>query len=73
MTLPNERLNALRNAQEFLRSLLDSSKTPGIPKHIRTQAYYCLKHFPESYYTDSFANMGKMVEDGIKYEKRFPK
>jgi hypothetical protein len=46
MTLPVERVYALLNTREFLWSLLDRSATPGIPKDIRKQAYWCLKHFP---------------------------
>ena len=46
MTLPNERTNAIRNTREFLRSLLDPGMTPRVPKSIRKQAGWCLKHFP---------------------------
>lgn len=46
MTLPNERYRAVKYAREFLRSLLDRSKTPRVPKEIREQAYSVLRHFP---------------------------
>jgi hypothetical protein len=46
MTLPDERYNALLRSRDFLRDLLDPKKTPRVPKAVRTQAYYCLKHFP---------------------------
>jgi len=46
MTLPNERTNAVENAREFLRSLLDPKLTPRVPKDIRRQAYWVLRHFP---------------------------
>jgi hypothetical protein len=44
MTLPTEELRALILAREFLVSLLDPKKTPRIPKKIRKQAYWLLKH-----------------------------
>jgi hypothetical protein len=46
MTLPNERTRAIRNARNFLRSLLDPKQTPRVPKQIREQAYWVLRHFP---------------------------
>ena len=49
MTIPYERSIALHNTREFLRSLLDRSKTPKIPKAIREQAYWCLRHFPADF------------------------
>ena len=49
MTLPAERSQALQNTREFLRSLLDPKKTPKVPKHIRKEAFWCLKHFPQDY------------------------
>lgn len=49
MTLPDERVRAIENTREFLRSLLDPKKTPKIPRAIRRQAYWCLRHFPGNY------------------------
>ena len=46
MTMPNERAKAIENTREFLRSLLDPKKTPKVPKTIRNQAYWCLRHYP---------------------------
>ena len=46
MTLPLERSRSLKNTRDFLYNLLDPKKTPRIPKEIRKQAYYLLKHFP---------------------------
>lgn len=40
------------NTREFLRSLLDRTRTPRVPMEIRKQAYYCLKHFPGEYDID---------------------
>lgn len=45
MTLPDERYRAIKNAREFLRSLLDPKLTPKVPKKIRKEAYYVLKHY----------------------------
>ena len=49
MTIPIERSYSIENTREFLLSLLDPKKTPRIPKKIRTQAYWCLRHFPSEY------------------------
>jgi len=49
MTLPNERLRAVNNTREFLLSLLDPKRTPKVPKWVRTNAYWCLRHFPHEY------------------------
>lgn len=49
MTLPDERIRAVKQAREFLRDLLDPAKTPKVPKDIRRRAYSCLKHFPHDY------------------------
>jgi hypothetical protein len=46
MTLPRERTNSLRMARDFLESLLNPTLTPRVPKDIRRQAYWCLRHFP---------------------------
>lgn len=47
MTLPDERYRAVKRAREFLRDLLDPKKTPKVPKSIRQEAYWVLKHFPD--------------------------
>lgn len=46
MTLPHERYQSIKNARAFLYTLLDPKKTPRVPKAIRKQAYWVLKHFP---------------------------
>lgn len=46
MTMPDERYRAIRFAREFLRDLLDSKKTPRVPKEVRQQASRVLRHFP---------------------------
>jgi hypothetical protein len=46
MTTPAERSRSIRAARNFLRSLLDPKQTPRIPKAIREEAYWRLRHFP---------------------------
>jgi hypothetical protein len=58
MTLPYERTYAVLNTQEFLRSLLDPKRTPGVPKVIRERAASLLKHYPSKY------DMEIVVEEG---------
>lgn len=55
MTLPYERYNAIKRTEEFLKDLCDPSKTPRVPKEIRKQAYYCLRHYPGNYDLDRMA------------------
>ena len=55
MTLPCERYNAIKRTKEFLVDLLDPKKTPRVPKAIRQQAYYCLRHYPGGYNLDYLA------------------
>ena len=57
MTLPDERLRALKKARRFLFSLLDPSQTPKVPKTIRKEASSVLKHFPFDYQLDKLAEI----------------
>lgn len=52
MTLPNERYNAIKYTEDFLKELLDSSKTPRVPKLIRQRARSLLRHYPAQYHLD---------------------
>jgi hypothetical protein len=61
MTLPNERYNAIKRTENFLKDLCDPTKTPRVPKSIRQQAYYCLRHYPGSYYLDVLATRSPSV------------
>ena len=63
MTLPNERANALYNALKFMQDLLDPKKTPKVPKVIRRQAYWVLRHYPREYELD------KICEEAINLEQ----
>ena len=55
MTMPSERYNAIKRTEDFLKDLLDPKKTPRVPKNIRRQAYYCLRHYPHGFYLDVLA------------------
>lgn len=46
MTLPFERTRSLIETRNFLLSLLDSKKTPKVPRSIRKNASSLLRHFP---------------------------
>ena len=52
MTLPYERYNAVTRTEQFLKDLMDPKKTPRVPKEVREQAYYCLRHYPSKYNMD---------------------
>jgi hypothetical protein len=46
MTLPYERYRAVSITREFLYALLDSAKTPRVPRSVRQTAARCLRHYP---------------------------
>lgn len=49
MTLPYERFRAVLFAREFLGDLIDSKKTPRIPREVRKRALSVLRHYPLEY------------------------
>lgn len=49
VTLPDERYRAVMQTREFLFDLADPKKTPRIPKEIRRQAVWCLRHYPSGF------------------------
>lgn len=55
MTLPDERYRALKWAEQFLQDLMDSRKTPRVPKIIRQQARSVLRHYPGEYYLEELS------------------
>lgn len=55
MTLPDERYRALKCGKEFLYELLDPKKTPRVPKNVRRQASWILRHYPDDYHLDQIA------------------
>ena len=48
MTIPSERARAILKLINLARALLDPKKTPRVPKRIRQQAYWALRHAPWS-------------------------
>ncbi len=55
MTLPDERYRALKCGKQFLQDLLDPKKTPRVPKDVRRQALWVLRHYPDDYHFDVIA------------------
>jgi len=55
MTLPHERMNALRNTRQFLVALLNPQETPRVPRSVRRWASTCLKHFPMQHELETLA------------------
>jgi len=66
MSLPDEKYRSINNAREFLRSLLDPKKTPRVPKKIRKEAYYALRHFP---WEMDIERLAKKCPDILKKER----
>jgi hypothetical protein len=46
MTLPDERYRAVVQTEKFLREILT---TPRVPKNIKDQARWCLRHYPSDW------------------------
>ena len=57
MTLPYERFRSVKSAREFLVDLLDSKKTPRVPKDVRRQALFVLRHYPLDYEMERMADL----------------
>ena len=75
MTLPDERYRAVIQTQKFLLEIL---KTPRVPKSIKDNARYCLRHYPSEYdmskaaqtSPDIFAERMEDVTRMIKVDER---
>ena len=52
MTLPDERYRAVIRTREFLLNLCNPQHTPRVPKLIREEARWCLRHFPSQFDMD---------------------
>ena len=70
LTIPSERSNSLRMTREFLRNLLDPKKTPRIAKKIRTDAYWCLRHFPADHDINYAADGAPDTFGHIEYKNK---
>jgi len=49
MTLPDERYRAVERTRQLLLNLINPEHTPRVPKLIRDEARYCLRHFPTTF------------------------
>lgn len=49
MTLPDERYAAVLRTRQFLMDICSPSKTPRVPKDVRQQALWCLRHYPDTW------------------------
>jgi len=66
MTLRNQELDSLLRAHGFLQDLLDSKKTPGVPRRIRKAAWACFHHYPPEWRVkELFDAEGKTREPAV--------
>ena len=73
MTMPDERFRAVRYAREFLYELLDSKKTPKVPKAIRQRALRVLRHYPmEADMTRAAEGHLDIFWTGKQFREHFP-
>lgn len=61
MTVPYERYNAVINTEKFLLDLIDSSKTPRVPKALRLRALSLLRHYPTQFEMDLISEKDQTV------------
>ena len=61
MTLPDERYRAVDRTRRLLLNLINPTHTPRVPKIIREEARYCLRHFPTTFDMDVAANKAPEV------------
>lgn len=70
MTLPYERTNAIKSARIFLQDLLIPAKTPRVPRKIRMEARWVLKHFPSNYEIEECGEYWDKREIAMQGKKR---
>ena len=73
MTLPDERYRAVVQTQRFLLEILT---TPRVPKAIKDQARYCLRHYPSEWDMEQAAEecphvFAKRMEDVTRMFKSY--
>lgn len=49
MTLPDERYAAVLRTKQFLLDLCSPKVYPRVPKEVREQARWCLRHYPDTF------------------------
>jgi hypothetical protein len=70
MTIPSERYYALIKTREFLEALLDPKRTPKVPRSIRKEAYWCLRHFPWDVHLSRIAKkLPDILDDGQQHSE----
>lgn len=62
MTIPFERKRAVVKTEQFLLDLINPQKTPRVPRQIRQQALYLLRHYPSKYDMDRVAETEDQIE-----------
>jgi len=70
MTLPYERTNAVNTTRSFLEDLINPKATPRIPRAIRRQALWCLRHYPSAYDMEVVSNK-ESGDNSYKFEQVF--
>lgn len=68
MTVPIERTNAVKMTADFLRDLCDPKKTQRVPKWIRREAHYCLRHYPSHFEMDIIAHREDVNSHPLGYK-----
>lgn len=61
MTLPDERYAAVMRTRKFLIDLCNSSETPRVPKEVREQARWCLRHYPDTWEMQQVADASPQI------------
>jgi len=56
MTLPDQKYRALKQGKKLLEDLCDPGKTPRVPSVVRDRAKAALKHYPNDYDIERFAD-----------------
>lgn len=74
MTLPDERLRAIRFAEQFMKDLCNPNVTPRVPRDIRSRARSVLRHFPDPYHLSELAKSRPDIlenRDGNDYDELY--
>ena len=76
MTLPDERYRSLVQTKKFLEELLNSQKTPRVPKIIRQRAHGLLRHWPDNFHLEMMTetmphHFAKQMEPLYKMVKQY--
>ena len=73
MTLPDERYRAVMQTKKFLEELLT---TPRLPKSVKDDARWCLRHYPSEWDMEQVAEasphvFAKRMEDVTRLFKKY--